>query len=75
MKPRRLISDPRLRRGHRIGSNGDAGRGLGRVKTLCEKHRFRALARGTEVLSGFDHALIAAISGWMPMMFIMRVRL
>jgi hypothetical protein len=25
--------------------------------------------------SGFDYARIAAISGWMPMMFITRVRL
>ena len=26
-------------------------------------------------ISGFDYALIAAMSGWVPMMFITRVRL
>jgi hypothetical protein len=45
--------------------------GLGRVKTLCRKGEDgRELA-----FSGFDYARIAAISGWMPMIFITRVRL
>jgi hypothetical protein len=44
---------------------------LGRVKTLCGKGQ-----NGRELLfSGFDYARIAAISGWMPMMFSTRVRL
>ena len=47
------------------------GLGLGRVKTLCRKGEDgRELA-----FSGFDYARIAAISGWMPMIFITRVRL
>jgi hypothetical protein len=45
--------------------------GLGRVKTLCGKRRWR----GSIGISGSDYALIAAMSGWIPMMFITRVRL
>jgi hypothetical protein len=30
---------------------------------------------GCDCFSGFDYALIAAMRGWMPMMFITRVRL
>jgi hypothetical protein len=44
--------------------------GLGCAKTLGEKRRSAAFAMGCK-----NHALIAAISGWMPMMFMTRVRL
>jgi hypothetical protein len=48
--------------------------GLGRVKTLCRDGLGRDGLR-FKLLFGFDYARIAAISGWMPMMFITRVRL
>ena len=44
--------------------------GLGCAKTPGEKRRSAAFAMGRR-----NHALIAAISGWMPMMFMARVRL
>jgi hypothetical protein len=44
--------------------------GLGCAKTLGEKRRSAAFAMGRR-----NHALIAAISGWMPIMFMTRVRL
>ena len=52
--------------------------GLGCVKTLCGKCRgvSRLLPGGAvEHFLGFDYALIAAMSGWIPMMFMTRVRL
>jgi hypothetical protein len=49
--------------------------GLGRVETLCRKACSAALAEGGVGISGVDYALIAAMSGWIPMMFITRVRL
>jgi hypothetical protein len=48
--------------------------GLGRVKTLYRKSLGRA-GLNASWFSGFDYARIAAINGWMPMMFITRVRL
>jgi hypothetical protein len=49
-------------------------KGLGRVKTLYRKSLGRA-GLNASWFSGFDYARIAAINGWMPMMFITRVRL
>ena len=51
-----------------------SAKGLGRVKTLCPRPGTSRFAMRAAV-SGFDYARIAAISGWMPMMFITRVRL
>jgi hypothetical protein len=50
--------------------------GLGRVKTLLSLER-SGLGRGGNPRSffGLDYALIAARSGWTPMMFMTRVRL
>ena len=48
--------------------------GLGRVKTLCRRNSGCGGLRSS-FFSGFDYAGIAAIRGWMPMMFITRVRL
>ena len=39
--------------------------GLGRVETLCRRTDTAALARG-HAISGFDYALIAAMSGRIP---------
>jgi hypothetical protein len=36
---------------------------------------FSGLGEGSVGISGVDYALIAAMSGWIPMMFITRVRL
>jgi hypothetical protein len=52
--------------------------GLGRVKTLWEREGnvdFGSLGEWVPALFGSNYALIAAMSGWMPMMFITRVRL
>ena len=46
-----------------------------RVKTLCRRGRDEAGLRCELLFPAFDYARIAAISGWMPMMFITRVRL
>ena len=48
--------------------------GLGRVKTFRQK-RFKLRETVNEPFFEFGYARIAAISGWMPMMFITRVRL
>jgi hypothetical protein len=48
--------------------------GLGRVKTLCRKSLGRGGAALRAAFAGFDYARIAAISGWMPMMFIPKGR-
>jgi hypothetical protein len=47
--------------------------GLGRVKTPSEGALIWPLLR--EKRRSFGYVLIAAISGWMPMMFMTRVRL
>ena len=47
--------------------------GLGRVKTVWERDEV-AFANGGPRFSG-QFVLIAAMSGWMPMMFMTRVRL
>jgi hypothetical protein len=49
--------------------------GLGRVKTLYGMERNDLSAVAMRVFAGLGYALIAAMSGWMPMMFITRVRL
>jgi hypothetical protein len=50
--------------------------GLGRVKTLREERALKDRGdSGTCPARLVGYALIAAISGWMPMMFITRVRL
>ena len=53
--------------------------GLGRVKTYClaEQMSISVCGQGGEPQSflGFDYALMAAMSGLVPMMFITRVRL
>ena len=45
----------------------------------CQNALLQTLGRGGVAMraafSGFDYARMAAISGWMPMMFITRVRL
>jgi hypothetical protein len=48
--------------------------GLGRFKTFRQK-RFKLRETVKEPFFEFDYARIAVISGWMPMMFITRVRL
>jgi hypothetical protein len=48
--------------------------GLGRVKTLYRRARLGGAA-AQAAFSGFDYARIAAISGWMPTIFITLVRL
>ena len=48
--------------------------GLGRFKTFRQK-RFKLRETVNEPFFEFGYARIAAISGWMPMMFITRVRL
>ena len=49
--------------------------GLGRVKTFsCKRSELEEVATRA-VFPDFDYALIAAISGSMPIMFITRVRL
>jgi hypothetical protein len=50
----------------------DVALGLGRVKTVWERDEV-AFANGARFSGQF--ALIAATSGWMPMMFMTRVRL
>jgi hypothetical protein len=49
--------------------------GLGRVKTFWRRRS--ELAEGSDAgeFCDFGYARIAAISGWMPMMFMTRVRL
>jgi hypothetical protein len=50
--------------------------GLGRVETLREERALKDRGdSGTCPARLVGYALIAAISGWMPMMFITRVRL
>ena len=49
--------------------------GLGRVKTFCRKRSELGEVATQAVFPDFDYALIAAMSGWAPMMFITRVRL
>ena len=56
------------------GPELENSQGLGRVKTLYRKSLGRA-GLNASWFSGFDYARIAAINGWMPMMFITRVRL
>jgi hypothetical protein len=51
-----------------------SARGLGRFKTFRQE-RFKLREMVKEPFFEFDYAWIAAISGWMPMMFITRVRL
>jgi hypothetical protein len=48
--------------------------GLGRFKTFRQK-RFKLRDTVDEPFFEFDYARIAAISAWMPTMFITRVRL
>jgi hypothetical protein len=48
--------------------------GLGCFKTFRQK-RFKLRETVDEPFFEFDYARIAAISGWIPMMFITRVRL
>jgi hypothetical protein len=49
------------------------------VLAVSKRFARKSLGRGGVAMraafSGFDYARIAAISGWMPMMFITRVRL
>ena len=49
--------------------------GLGRVKTLCGMERNDLGAAAMRGFAVLDYALIAAMSGWMLMIFITRVRL
>jgi hypothetical protein len=52
--------------------------GLGCVETPWEREEFAFLAAFASGVLHFlrsDYALIAAMRGWMPMMFITRVRL
>ncbi len=49
--------------------------GLGRVKTLYGMERNDPSEVAMRGFPGLDYALIAAMSGWMPMMLITRVRL
>ncbi|HTE77966.1 MAG TPA: hypothetical protein VK653_14715, partial [Xanthobacteraceae bacterium] len=46
--------------------------GLGRVKTFCRKRSELGEVATQAVFPDFDYALIAAMSGWTPMMFITR---
>ena len=48
--------------------------GLGRFKTFRQK-RFNLRETVSEPFFEFGYARMAAIKGWMPMMFITRVRL
>ncbi len=90
MNCRRLIAHPHLGRGIVADQNGlpegvasrrskincpMSDMGLGRVKTFCWKRSELCEVAMRAVFSDFDYARIAAISGWMPMMFITRVRL
>jgi hypothetical protein len=52
-------------------------KGLGCVKTLYGKYRGVAIVAEWRYgpFFGPDYVLIAAMSGWIPMMFITRVRL
>jgi hypothetical protein len=49
--------------------------GLGRFKTFCRKKSELCEVPMRVAFFDFDYARIAAISGWIPMMFITRVRL
>jgi len=49
--------------------------GLGRVKTLYGVERNNLGAVAMRWSPGLDYALIAAMSGWTPMIFMTRVRL
>ena len=49
--------------------------GLGRVKTLGLGEDFVEVAGHTFMFFWSDYALIAAMSGWMPIMFMTRVKL
>jgi hypothetical protein len=70
--PKGANRSDRLCRGMRLPMSG---LGLGRVKTFCRKRSELCDVAMRAVFSDFDYARIAAISGWMPMMFITRVRL
>ncbi len=52
-----------------------SAQGLGRVKTFCLARSEKGKVATRANFSCFDYARIAAISGWMPMMFMTRVRL
>ncbi len=56
---------------------GTSVMGLGCVKTLYGKYRGVAIVAEWRYgpFFGPDYVLIAAMSGWIPMMFITRVRL
>jgi hypothetical protein len=58
----------------RFWSDAYIQQGLGRVKTLCRKSLGRGGAALRAAFAGFDYARMAAISGWMPMMFIPKGR-
>ena len=49
--------------------------GLGRFKTLSARVGTERRGDLNSFFASFGYALIAAISGWMPMMFITLVRL
>ena len=49
--------------------------GLGRVKTFCRKRSELGEVATRAIFPDLDYARIAAMSGWIPMMFITRVRL
>ena len=60
----------------RVHSTRMSASDLGRVKTLREERALKDRGdSGTCPARLVGYALIAAISGWMPMMFITRVRL
>jgi hypothetical protein len=50
-------------------------KGLGRVKTLLSAERSGLGEVAVHGHFGLDYARIAAMSGWIPMMFMTRVRL
>jgi hypothetical protein len=52
-----------------------AALGLGRVKTLLSAERSGLGEVAVHGHFGLDYARIAAMSGWIPMMFMTRVRL
>jgi hypothetical protein len=61
-----------------ISASSMSALGLGCVETPWEREEFAFLAAFASGVLHFlrsDYALIAAMRGWMPMMFITRVRL